>query len=187
MFETLKILDQKLLLFINSLHCPFMDEVMWYVSARNTWFGLYALIIVFFVLKRKKHVYITLIAVALMIVLSDQISDLIKDTVKRFRPTHDPQLSHLVHTVRNYLGGDYGFVSSHAANSFAVAGFTSFFFSKRWVTISLFCWAALVSYSRMYLGVHYPVDILGGALIGMGIGFLLGYAELAVYNKMVKR
>ena len=187
MIEYLKTMDHQLLLFFNSKHCAFMDNVMYYISQRNTWLVMYAVIIVFFILKRRAHVYITLIAVAVMVVLSDQVSDLIKDSVQRYRPTHNPQLSSLVHTVRNYVGGDFGFVSSHAANSFAIAAFVSFFFSKRWLTITLFCWAALVAYSRMYLGVHYPADILCGGLLGIVIGFSLGYAERAVYEKIHKK
>jgi undecaprenyl-diphosphatase len=177
LLHQLDLWDQKLLLFLNGLNCPIMDEVMWQVSSKLFWVPFYAVLIYFLARNRKKDIWITLIAVTLMIVLSDQISGFIKETVQRFRPTHNPVIANMVHMVHNYDGGDYGFVSSHAANSFAVAAFISLFFAKRWVTISMFCWAALVSYSRIYLGVHYPLDITCGALLGAGIGWGMFYAE----------
>ena len=83
-----------------------------------------------------------------------------------------------------YRGGDYGFVSSHAANMFATATFVSLFFARKWLTIAMFAWAVLVAYSRMYLGVHYPLDLLGGALLGACIGFLISKGEQLVIKKI---
>ncbi|NJO68350.1 MAG: phosphatase PAP2 family protein [Bacteroidetes bacterium] len=111
-----------------------------------------------------------------MVIATDQVSVFIKDTVQRLRPCHDMAIQSLVHTVHG-CGGKFGFVSSHAANSFGVAMFFTMFFSHRWVGVMLMIWALIVSYSRIYLGVHYPGDVLGGALLGMIIGALFFYAN----------
>jgi undecaprenyl-diphosphatase len=115
-----------------------------------------------------------LILLALCVALTDQIaSHLIKNWVQRLRPSHEPSLSGLVHLVNGYRGGKFGFVSSHAANSFGIALFLFFLLRKSLPQIGyiLFPWAIAVSYSRIYLGVHYPADILGGALIGLLTGW----------------
>jgi undecaprenyl-diphosphatase len=188
MLNYLENLDQRIFLFLNSFHCSLMDHAMWYISGRPIWIPLYAIIIYFIIRKRKRNFWLTLIAVALMIFLSDQIADVIKDTVHRLRPSHNPTISNLVHVVidpkgHEYRGGSYGFVSSHASNCFAVFAFVSMFFAKRWVTIAMCFWALLVVYSRIYLGVHYPGDILGGAIIGLAIGSAIFSLENLVFKK----
>ena len=183
LIRSLDQVDQKIFLFLNSLHCPFMDNIMWQISGRFLWVPLYLAIIYFFIRERKRNVWVTLIAIAVMILLSDQLANLVKDTVQRFRPSHNPLITGLVNIVKDYRGGDYGFVSNHAANSFAAAAFVSMFFARRWITIAMFSWAALVSYSRIYLGVHYPFDILGGAFLGYLIGIMMFRVERLVQQK----
>jgi undecaprenyl-diphosphatase len=108
--------------------------------------------------------------VIITVALSDSISVLIKNLVERPRPSRNPEIANLVHIVNDYRGGMYGFVSSHAANFFGVATFLSHQFKHyRW-SIFLFVWAIVVSYSRIYLGVHYPLDIIFGAILGALIG-----------------
>ncbi|MBW6481908.1 MAG: phosphatase PAP2 family protein [Vicingaceae bacterium] len=116
-----------------------------------------------------------LIAVILLIVLSDQASvQLFKEVFKRLRPCHNPQLAGLVHLVDG-CGGKYGFVSSHAANTFALALFMGLVLKKHipFIFTGLLCWAIVVSYSRVYVGVHYVSDIFVGALVGMLIGWFV--------------
>jgi undecaprenyl-diphosphatase len=180
-------IDRVIFLFLNGLHCAFLDPVMTQISLRFIWVPFYAAIIFFIIRERKWNAIATLLLIALMIVLSDQISDLIKDSVQRLRPTHNPAIANLVHTVNGYTGGSFGFVSSHAANMFATAAFVSMFFSRRWLTIVMFCWAALVAYSRIYLGVHYPLDILCGGILGYAIGVMIFYVERLVYRKMTQK
>lgn len=177
-------IDQKFFLFLNGLHASFLDPVMWEISNKPFWYPLYLVLIIFVVIKRKKDVWVTLLAVALMITLSDQLADFVKDHVHRLRPTHNPAIANLVHTLRGYRGGSFGFVSSHASNAFAVASFTSLVFWRKWYTYIIYLWAAIISYSRIYLGVHYPLDVLGGAMIGLSVGFLMFNLEQWTLGKI---
>ena len=114
------------------------------------------------------------LGIALTITLADQISSgLIKDFIGRFRPTHNPEIESIVHTVNGYKGGLYGFVSSHAANTLGVAVYISLLFRNRYITLFMMLWSLLVAYSRIYLGVHYPGDILGGMVVGVISGFVV--------------
>ena len=176
-FELLNHIDQHIFLFLNGLHCPFFDAIMWVVSMKTVWIPLYLTLIFFMIRERKWDVLLTLLFIAITITLSDQGSDILKDHVQRLRPTHSPAIGSMVHYLHHYQGGSYGFVSSHAANAFAVATFTSLFFARRWFTISIFGWALLVSYSRIYLGVHYPLDVTCGGLLGFLCGTGMFYAE----------
>ena len=162
-------LDQELFLYLNSFYNDFFDTIMLMVTRKETWVPFY-LIIVFFLVKnyRSKSVFI-LIFLALTIFASDQISVLIKETVQRLRPVHEPAIEHLVHNVLR-KGGLHGFVSSHAANSFAILIFTAKIFKNRSYFLLLLFWAVILSYSRIYSGVHYPLDVLGGAVLGWFFG-----------------
>lgn len=177
MIEALNHTDQQWLLWLNGQHSPFFDQVMFFVSGKYEWIPLYAVILGFIIWKyRWKSIWIIL-AIVILITLSDQIANLLKNGVKRPRPCKDPEIGHLVVLVNNYCRGAFGFVSGHAANSFALATFVALLFRKRWVTISLVTWAAVVSYSRIYLGVHYPGDVIGGALLGILLGMTVYYSS----------
>lgn len=126
-----------------------------------------------------------LLAVIILIVLSDQASVILfKETFKRLRPCHNPQIADLVHLV-NGCGGKYGFVSSHAANTFALASFMGLVLKKHipFILIGLLCWAIVVSYSRVYVGVHYVSDVFVGALLGMLIGLLVFFGLKKINQK----
>jgi len=183
MLQTLVNWDTQLLLLLNSLHSPFWDAIMWQISTKTLWIPFYAVLLFFMIWKHKKYWWITILSIAIMILLSDQLADFIKDNVQRLRPTHNPAIANLVHILRDYRGGNFGFVSSHASNSFAIATFVSMFFAKRWLTISMFLWAALVCYSRVYLGVHYPGDVLCGAIVGAGVGISIWLPANYFFNK----
>lgn len=177
MLSNLISLDKELFLFLNGLHQPWLDDFMWYCSGFVLWLPLYCFIIYLFIIKLKKEVWILILSLALLFFLSDYISSgIIKHAVMRFRPSHDPDLEGLVflfqkHNGDFYRGGLYGFVSSHAANTFALATFVTLFFRKNWLSIAMFSWAVLVSYSRIYLGVHFVSDIIGGMLVGIFAAF----------------
>jgi undecaprenyl-diphosphatase len=172
--DTLNQIDTKLFLFLNGLHSETFDDIMVWVSGKLTWWPFYLVLLAYLVWTRRLQVIPLVIFIALCITLTDQSSvRLFKEVFERLRPCHDPTLEGLVHLVNDKCGGMYGFVSSHAANSFGVATLLLLVVRRRWFTIVILFWAALVSYSRIYLGVHYPGDIIGGALLGMFCGYLV--------------
>jgi undecaprenyl-diphosphatase len=174
MLEFLDHIDRNLFLFLNGLNSPLWDQVMWWISNRLIWLPLYLIITGWLIYRFKWKVVIILVMVALLITLSDQGSvHLFKEVFKRLRPCHEPEISGLVHLVKGHCGGKYGFISSHAANTFAIATFTLLIIRNKYYSIFIIFWATLVSYSRIYLGIHYPGDVLVGALYGFLIGVLI--------------
>ncbi|MBN2522805.1 MAG: phosphatase PAP2 family protein [Bacteroidales bacterium] len=184
MLDQLLKLDTNLFLWLNSHHSPFWDNVMWFISGRIEWLPLYLVLIAFIIYRFRWKSIPILIAAILTIALADQLAvKAFKEVFERLRPTHNPEIQHLVHIVNDYRGGSYGFVSNHAANSFSLAMFISLLFKNHYVTIGMLFWAFLVSYSRIYLGVHYPGDILGGIALGIGIGWFI----IFIYRKFTER
>lgn len=172
-------IDTAILLFINGMHCALFDYFMVLVSNRFTWIPFYAAFI--FVMIKNFHWKVTvttILAVALLVLLCDQTaSGLIKPLVGRLRPSNlDNSISSMVHVVDGYRGGRYGFPSSHSANSWGVAIFAMYLVRNRKLSIFLALWATLVTYSRAYLGVHYPGDLLVGVLIGFVMASIVFYA-----------
>lgn len=168
--------DINLFLYLNGKHSPFFDVVMYWLSSKTVWIPLYILLAyIFYRLLNKKIIPLILFA-GLVVLLSDQGSGVIKKTAERKRPCHNEYLKDTIHNPTG-CGGSFGFVSSHAANTFGLALFLSLLWQKlskkRIFTPLIFCWAILVSYSRIYNGVHYPADIIGGALLGMLISYLV--------------
>jgi undecaprenyl-diphosphatase len=163
--------DQQLFLFINSSNSPFFDQVMHAISGRLIWVPLYLAILIYLTVKFKRKFLVILIFIILAATLADQSSVFVKNIVLRLRPCHEPSLMGIVHLVNGECGGVYGFVSSHATNSFDVALLSLLFIKKRWYTISIILWASIIGYSRIYLGVHYPADVICGSLLGAFIGW----------------
>ena len=176
-------IDQQWLLAINGWHSEWADMLMWYISKSTTWLPLYALLVGLIVYRfgilspslcregrrgsSLLRVLIILAGFAVAVGLSDFVSSgIIKPWVCRLRPTHEPALAGMLHLVNGYTGGLYGFVSSHAANTMACALLFALLYRNKYATVGLMLWVALNCYSRMYLGVHYPADIIGGLAIG---------------------
>ena len=162
-------IDADILLWINGHSEEWLDEVMWTVSQTKTWIFLYVMLAGLIVKKFRnwKVVILLLAGFGVAVGLSDFIcSGVLKPLVCRLRPTHEPALDPL-HLVYGYTGGRYGFCSSHAANTMAVGMLFSLLYKNNLATASLMAWVAFVSYSRMYLGVHYPSDIICGLAVGV--------------------
>lgn len=173
--------DKELFLYLNHFHNEFWDTIMLMVTRKETWIPFYLVILFFFVKNYRTKSILVFLFLALTILAADQFSVLLKETFQRLRPVHEPTIQSLVHNVLR-KGGLYGFVSSHAANSFAIFIFTARIFKNRSYSFLLFFWALLLSYSRIYSGVHYPLDILGGAILGLLVGFVFYKLFLFVEN-----
>ena len=183
MIEYLANIDQQWFLTLNGINSAFFDELFWLITGKFAWIPMICVLLYCSFRHNWKVGVSMIVAVALVITLCDQISSgIIKDAVCRLRPTHDPDIGGLVHVVNDYRGGQYGFVSSHAANSFGVAVFLAMVFRRRLFTWVILAWALILSYSRIYLGVHYPGDIVCGGLLGAALGALV----YCMYKKVIK-
>jgi undecaprenyl-diphosphatase len=182
MLDYFEAIDRSIVLAINSLHSPLLDEIMWLISGKIIWIPMY-LFLIFLAYQhfgKKNTIYFVILIIA-TIALSDLVSSkLIKESVERYRPSHNLILESQLHFYKQkngelYQGGDYGFVSSHAANFFAIALLVGLIFKEKAPKLiyTLFSIAVLVGFSRIYLGVHYLSDIIGGAIVGATISYLI--------------
>jgi len=189
MIEYLLPTDQSIFLFFNGLHSSWADVFFYWVSNRFVWIPFYAVLAFFLIKKWRKKSIPIFIALILCIFLTDQSCNLIKHSVQRPRPSHDPVLSEQVHLVAKpdgtlYKGGPYGFPSSHAANSMALALWVILYLGekRKWLIIIMLCWVLLLSYSRIYLGVHYPIDLMVGWILGACWALVLWRGEQWLQN-----
>ena len=176
--------DKQLLLLGNSFHTPFLDDFMLIFSGKLIWTPAAIAILYAVVRTQRRDALWVIVFLALAIVAADQLSSgVIKPLVARLRPTHEPTLAGLVQVVHDYTGGRYGFVSSHAANACAVALFTSLLFRRTIYSVTMTLWAGFDMYTRIYLGVHYPGDIICGAAIGI----MVALAAFVLMKRFVPR
>lgn len=181
-------IDARLLLIVNGAHSPFFDSVMWCISGRWIWVPFYA-VLAYLLFRRMswKRASICLVTIGLIILAADQTcATLIRPEIGRLRPANlNNPLSSFVHVVNGYRGGRYGFPSCHAANTFALAVFMSLVIRHKWFTVMMFSWAFVISYSRMYLGVHYFGDLFCGATIGSLFAVLFYYLQNYLFNTLL--
>jgi undecaprenyl-diphosphatase len=182
-------LDKKLFLELNSYHNPWLDQLMMFLSSTAAWIPLYLVLLYLIIKNFRKETWMVLLAVALTVLFADQItSTLMKPFFERLRPSHEPDLTGAVQIVNGYKGMKFGFASSHAANTFGIATLMWLLLKKyRPVIAALFIWALFVGYTRVYLGVHYPGDILAGEFIGLLVALGVYFLFVFFRNLLTRR
>ena len=182
MLDQLLQLDKDIFIYLNGLGTPAWDTFWQFISHKLSALPLYLFLLILSYRKYGlKGTLVLVVTVALLITVSDQLSNFFKVGVGRLRPCHDPEISSLMRLVKSYCGGKFGYFSAHASNAFAVALFFGMLLKSglRYIGFGLVFWAMLVAYSRVYIGVHFPLDVLTGALIGSFLGWL--FAKLYIF------
>ena len=182
MIESLLNLDTEVFLFLNGKNTPLWDNFFWIFTSVQVWVPFYVTIFIAIVYRQRINGLWTLLFIVVVIILCDQIaSSIIRPLFERLRPSHEPDLEGIVRLINNRRAGKFGFVSAHAANTFGLALFTSLVFRKWYYCSLIFIWALINSYSRIYLGLHYPGDILGGFVLGILLSILI----YIIYKKTI--
>lgn len=178
--------DQQSFFFINqSLRNSFFDLIMPYLRNPDFWIPLYVLLLGYFIYRFRRHSIIIILSAAITVTLTDQIaSSVIKPAVHRLRPCNDAAISSQVHLLVD-CGSGFSFVSSHAANHFGIAVFLILLLRKRfrWIAPVALLWAALVCFAQVYVGLHYPIDVICGGILGAVIGIVTGRFCLTMLKK----
>ena len=184
MLDWLINLDKDLLLEINGTHAPLLDHIMVFVSAKWSGIPIYAVLLFMIFYKRNLKVAVLMFfSIIITFALTDWMGvHLFKRTIERLRPCWDPSVQDLIRLLE-YRGGKFGFISNHAANFFGLAVISSGVLKKKWYTIFIFCWSAAVAYSRIYVGKHFPGDVICGAMFGA----LVGYLVLQAFRWTIKK
>lgn len=175
MVEKILLYERDAFFALNGSDCDFLDRFMWIFTGKTVWLPLAVFILIVLIYKKNwRESILILLAIVLVVTLCDQFaSHVCKPYFTRFRPTHHPDFLEQVKTVYGYRGGKYGFISSHAANAFGFATLMAFVMRDRLFTWTIFLWALLTAYTRIYLGVHFISDVVPGAISGIFFGYVV--------------
>ena len=186
MLESILDFDKNLFIFLNGLGSEKWDNFWMFYTTKFNWIPFY-LVLLFLLYKKttKKQFLFSLVFIALLIACTDQVTNLFKFGFKRLRPCHENDVREVMRLVKSSCGGKYGFFSGHSSNSMAIAVFLGLTLKKyyKFLLPLMVVWAILMAYSRIYVGVHYPIDILCGALFGAVLGYLIYF----IFNKNILR
>ncbi|UCS92811.1 phosphatase PAP2 family protein [Echinicola marina] len=188
MIETIKIWDEELFLFLNSFHFDWLDPVMYAMTKTLVWVPLYAFLVYIIIKKLGQSSIWIFIGIFLAILISDQTtSGFMKPFFERPRPCHDPRWEGIMFNYKR-CGGMFGFASSHASNTFALATYLWLTFKRKVPGFGwMFLWAAIVSYTRLYLGVHYPADLIVGAIVGLLAGWFSWWLVIKIKMTAIRK
>jgi undecaprenyl-diphosphatase len=190
MIDTLLQLDRELFFFLNGLNTSWLDPIVLFITGKFTFVPLYVFLLYISIRRFGWRAIVLFLFIAVLITLTDQTTNIMKAYFQRFRPSRDESLEGLIHLVNNYKGGGrFGFASAHAANSFALAVFIARIFRQNvpYIAPIMFTYAVLHTYSRVYLGVHYPGDVIVGALLGVAYGWALYEIWRSVQPRIFKK
>ncbi|MDR7127823.1 undecaprenyl-diphosphatase [Algoriphagus sp. 4150] len=187
MIEQIKTWDEELFLWLNSFHTDLLDVITFQLSQTFVWIPFYIILIFFIYKADPKGCWWVFGGIALTILISDQVaSAVMKPFFERLRPCHDERWDGIIHNYGR-CGGLFGFASSHAANTFGLALFLNLKMKGQLRFLPwLFVWAAVISYTRIYLGVHYPMDILAGAVVGLLAALLSWILVVFIKREILK-
>ena len=187
--DQLSAIDTDLFLYLNGLHIDWLDKVMVLITDMWVWLPLYLLLIYWTVKQYGKRCWWVFLAIGVVVLCSDQLSaHVCKPLFQRLRPCYNTDLQDVIYLPKGLAGGKYGFVSSHAANTFAIATFLTpaLRHYRPWAGFALYLWAFISSYSRIYIGYHYPGDIICGAILGVLVGLIFWKLFLVFQRKYWK-
>ena len=187
--QTLTDIDRSILAFFNGSDSLFVDNLAVILTSGLTWIPLY-LSLLYVVIKNNetmKQIMLVIGCVILSIVLSDGVADfIVKPMVERLRPSNDPLIKYTVNVVEGIRGNSYSFFSAHASNTFCIAMFFSLLVRNKVFVVTMVSWSLINCWTRMYLGLHYPSDILVGLIWGGVSGSLACYIYIKSYLRIYK-
>ena len=176
MQEALKQLDRELFILINGFNSEAFDNIMVVISGKFSWIPFYAFLLYLLIRVVGKNIMYVILAVVILITLSDQGSVILfKNYFQRLRPCHEESLNPFIHLVNGSCGGQFGFISSHASNTMAISVFVFLFLKNNFGSkmLLIFLFPFIVGYSRIYLGIHYPGDVVCGMIFGATLGYFV--------------